>query len=76
MDSIGIGGGVIDADYTEEVKVIIINHGKQNYRVQEGDWIAQMIIEKIDTSGILEVDRLQIMVQGEKGFGSTDLSPM
>jgi len=45
-ESIGIGGGVIDADYTGEVKVIIMNHGKKGYQVQEGDQIAQMIIEK------------------------------
>jgi len=45
-ESIGIGGGVIDADYTGEVKVIIMNHGKKRYQVQEGDRIAQMIIEK------------------------------
>jgi len=74
-ESIGIGGGVIDADYTGEVKVIMMNHGKKNYRVQEGDWIAQMIIEKIDMSGMMEVDNLQITDQGDKGFGSTDLRP-
>ena len=57
-ESIGIGGGVIDANYTGEVKVIMINHGKREYEVQEGDRIAQMIIEKIDTSGMMEVDNL------------------
>jgi len=73
--SIGIGGGVIDADYTGEVKVIMMNHGKRSYQVQEGDWIAQLIIEKIDMSGMMEVDNLLITDQGNKGFGSTDLSP-
>ena len=37
--------------------------------------IAQMIIEKIDTSDMMEVDNLQITVWGNKGFGSTDLPP-
>jgi len=74
-ESIGIGGGVIDADYTGEVKLIMMNHGKKNYQVQEGDGIAQMIIEKIDTMGVMEVDNLQISDRGNKGFGSTDLSP-
>ena len=64
---------MIDTDYTGEVKVIIMNHGKKNYQVQEGDRIAQMIIEKIDTSGIMEVDNLRITDRGNKGFGSTDL---
>jgi len=74
-ESIEIGGGVIDADYTGEVKVIMMNHHKKDYRVQEGDRIAQMIIEKIDTSGMREVDNLQITERGSKGFGSTDVSP-
>jgi len=74
-ESIGIGGGVIDADYTGEVKVIMMNHGKKSYQVQEGDRIAQMIIEKIDTSDMMEVDNLQITDRGNKGFGSTDLLP-
>jgi len=74
-ESIGIGGGVIDADYTGEVKVIMMNHGRKSYQVQEGDRIAQMIIEKIDMSGVMEVDHLQITDRGNKGFGSTDLSP-
>jgi len=73
-ESIGIGRGVIDADYTGEVKVIMINHGKKGYHIQEGDRIAQMIIEKIDMSDMMEVDNLQITDRGNKGFGSTDLS--
>jgi len=51
-----------------------MNHGKKSYQVQEGDRIAQMIIEKIDRSGIMEVDHLRITDRGNKGFGSTDLS--
>jgi len=74
-ESIGIGGGVIDTDYTGEVKVTLMNYGKRSYQGQEGDRIAQMIIEKIDMSGIMEVDNLQITNRGNKGFGSTDLSP-
>jgi len=58
--SIGIGGGVIDADYTGEVKVIMMNHGKKSYQVQEGDRISQMIIEKIDMSEMMEVDNLRV----------------
>jgi len=46
-ESIGIGGGVIDADYIGEVKVIMMNHGKKSYQVQKGDRVAQIIIEKI-----------------------------
>jgi len=74
-ESLGISGGVIDTDYTGEVKVIMMNHGKRNYQVQEGDRIAQMIMEKIDISGMMEVDNLKLIIRGNKGFGSRDLSP-
>jgi len=74
-ESIGIGGGIIDTDYIGEVKVIMMNHGNKNYQVQEEDRIAQMIIEKIDTSGMMEVDCLRITDRGDKGFWSTDLRP-
>jgi len=70
-ESIGIGGGVIDADYRGDVKLIMMNHGNKGYQVQEGDRIAQMIIEKIDTSGMMEVDSLQITDRGNKGFGTS-----
>jgi len=53
----------------------MMNHGKNSYQVQERDRIAQMIFEKIDTSGMMEVDSLQITDRGNKGFGRTDLSP-
>jgi len=43
---IAINGGVIDADYTGEIRVIMINHGKADCRIQEEDRIAQLIIEK------------------------------
>jgi len=65
-ESIGIGGRVTNADYTGEVKLIMMNHGKKNYQVQEGDRITQMIIEKIDMSGMMEVDNLQITARGDK----------
>jgi len=49
---------VIDAEYTGEVKVIMMNHGSKGYQIQEEDRIAQMIIEKIKTSGMMEVEIL------------------
>ena len=41
-----VGGGVIDADYTGEVKVIVRNHGKEDYQFKAGDRMAQLIVEK------------------------------
>ena len=73
--SSAINGGVIDAEYTGEVKVIMINHGKIDCRIQAGDRIAQLIIERIDTSDMMEVDDLEVTGRADRGFGSTDMSP-
>ena len=72
---IAINGGVIDADYTGEIKVIMINHGKSDCRIQAGDRIAQLIIEKIKTSDMIEVDDLEVTERAGKDFGSTDMLP-
>ena len=56
--------------------MIMINHSNTECRIMEGERIAQMIVEKIDMSDAMEVDELENTVRGEKGFGSTDLSPI
>jgi len=72
-EEIDIGGGVIDAHYTGEVKVIMINHSDSDCHIMEGERIAQMIIEKIDMLDAMEVDKLEDTIRGKEGFGSTDL---
>jgi len=72
---IDIGGRVIDADYTGEVKVIMINDSNDDCHIMEGESIAQMIFEKIHMSDAMEVDKLDDTIRGEEGFGSTDLLP-
>ena len=72
---INVGGGVIDADYTGEVKVIFMNHGTQDCLIQAGERMAQIIVEKINTETAVQVDHLANSDRGTKGFGSTDLSP-
>jgi len=57
---IAVGGGVIDADYTGEVKVILRNHGEANYIFKAGDRIAQLIIEKIANADAMEVNNLEV----------------
>jgi hypothetical protein len=74
-NGIAVGGGVIDADYTGEVKVILRNHGKADCQFKAGDRIAQLIIERIQATDAMEVDELVTTDRGTKGFGSTDLSP-
>jgi len=71
-----VGGGVIDADYTREIKVILRNHGDTNYEFKAGDRIiAQLIVEKIQTHDAMKIDNLEDTARGTKGFGSTDIGP-
>ena len=64
---IAVGGGVIDADYTGEVRVILRNHGTTDYEVKAGDRIAQLIVEKIQTSEAMVADKLDGQNGGPKG---------
>ena len=57
-NGIAVGGGVIDADYTGEVKVILRNHGEEDYQFKAGDRIAQLIVEKIQLDEAMEIDEL------------------
>jgi dUTP pyrophosphatase len=68
---IGIGAGVIDEDYQGEVKVLIFNHGHQDFHIKEGDRITQLILEKIKDVEVLEVERLDDTKRGNQGFGSS-----
>ncbi|OCT48383.1 Deoxyuridine 5'-triphosphate nucleotidohydrolase [Cladophialophora carrionii] len=68
---IDTGAGVIDADYRGEVKVLLFNHAEADFRVDKGDRIAQLVLERIYTPEIVEVDSLEESVRGAGGFGST-----
>ncbi|KAJ3806925.1 dUTP pyrophosphatase [Lentinula lateritia] len=68
---IDTGAGVIDADYRGVVFVLLFNLSDKDFEVEEGDRIAQLIIEKIHTPEILEVQDLDETLRGAGGFGST-----
>ncbi|XP_051139780.1 deoxyuridine 5'-triphosphate nucleotidohydrolase [Andrographis paniculata] len=68
---VDVGAGVIDADYRGPVKVILFNHSDVDFEVKIGDRIAQLIIQKIVTPEVMEVDDLDATVRGDGGFGST-----
>jgi dUTP pyrophosphatase len=68
---IDIGAGVIDSDYTGEIKVVLENNGKIPFKINHGDRIAQLIIEKIIQAEIIQVETLELTERGENGFGST-----
>lgn len=62
---------MIDADYRGQVKVILFNLSDVDFHIQEGDRIAQLIIERIYTPDVMVVERLDESVRGAGGFGST-----
>ena len=63
--------GTIDSDYRGEIKVIIYNHGDENFLVNNGDRIAQMILAPVVKMELEEVNSLPESIRGEGGFGST-----
>ncbi|KJZ77875.1 Deoxyuridine 5'-triphosphate nucleotidohydrolase [Hirsutella minnesotensis 3608] len=68
---IDTGAGVIDADYRGQVKVLLFNHADADYEIKEGDRIAQLVLERIVTPDVVEVQELAESVRGAGGFGST-----
>jgi dUTP pyrophosphatase len=68
---IDTGAGVIDADYRGEVKVLLFNHSEVDFEVKKGDRVAQLVLERIYTPDIVEVEDLEESVRGAGGFGST-----
>ncbi|NSW45909.1 MAG: dUTP diphosphatase [Bacteroidales bacterium] len=63
--------GTIDADYRGEIGVILINLSNEEFVVNDGDRICQMIISKHETIQWQNVEFLQETVRGEGGFGHT-----
>lgn len=63
--------GTIDADYRGEVMVIMINLSKEDFTINDGDRIAQMIISAHKQAEWIEVDELKETKRGAGGFGST-----
>ena len=66
---------MIDADYTGEVKVILINQENEESLIETGERMAQIIVEKINTRTAVQVQHLPKTDRANKGFGSTDLDP-
>jgi dUTP pyrophosphatase len=71
---IDVLAGVIDASYTGELIVLLINHGDQPFRIEAGDRVAQLILERCETPQVEEVSELEATVRGAGGFGSTGLA--
>ena len=63
--------GTIDSDYRGEIKIILFNHGNEDFLINDKDRIAQMILTPVMKMNLEETDNLPETVRGEGGFGST-----
>jgi dUTP pyrophosphatase len=70
-----VGAGVIDPDYTGELKVVLCNHGKIDFNIKKGDRIAQLVLEKFEVAEVQEVKEFEGAPtdRGAGGFGSTGI---
>lgn len=65
--------GVLDSNYRGELFVVLTNLGKKAYQINRGEKIAQLIIKPIVRADIIEVEKLDETIRGEKGFGSSGM---
>ena len=63
--------GTIDSDYRGELKIILFNHGNENFVINDNDRVAQMVLTPIIKMELEEVNELPVSVRGVGGFGST-----
>ena len=66
--------GTIDADYRGEVKIIMMNFGKEDFKISCGDRIAQLVLSKVYFADLSEADELEESKRGDGGFGHTGIS--
>ena len=63
--------GTIDSDYRGEIKIILFNHGNEEFIINNKDRVAQMILSPVIKMNLEEADDLPDSIRGEGGFGST-----
>lgn len=69
--SIDCGAGVIDSQYRGEIKVLLFNHSDDDFTIESGDRIAQILIQKVERINFLHVEELADTERNNAGFGST-----
>ena len=69
-----MGAGVIDSDYRGEIGVILFNFGNDDFVVNMGDKIAQLIFERIKSLELKETNELMETGRGSSGYGSTGIN--
>jgi dUTP pyrophosphatase len=65
--------GTIDADYRGEIGVILVNLSHENFVIENGERIAQLVIAKHERAQWIEVTELSDTARGQSGFGSTGI---
>ena len=63
--------GTIDSDYRGEIKIILFNHGNDDFVINNNDRIAQMVLIPVHKINFEEVENLPSSIRGKGGFGST-----
>lgn len=63
--------GTIDADYRGEIKVLLINHGQEDFTINDGERIAQLVVAQHATVSWVESNELSDTIRGEGGYGSS-----
>ena len=63
--------GTIDSDYRGEIKIILFNHGGENFKINNSDRVAQMVLTPIIKMELEETNELPDSIRGKGGFGST-----
>merc|ERR1740123_439764 len=71
---IQVGAGVVDYDYRGEVGVVLFNHGSEDFEIQVGDRVSQLILEEVAMCPAVEVEALDGTERGAGGFGSTGVA--
>jgi len=63
--------GTVDSDYRGEIMVLLINHAAESFQIQEGERIAQGVVQEVTQASFEVVDELSETQRGSGGFGST-----
>ena len=63
--------GTIDSDYRGEIKIIMINLGKEKFTIKRADRVAQLVVSKVYAANLIQTDDLNHSQRGKGGFGHT-----
>ena len=72
IKNMDVGAGVVDADYRGNIKIVIMNHSRENHlHIEPGDKIGQFVLTRYETLKVVEVTHIDSTARGDKRFGSS-----